>query len=171
VLAGETLAIRGLRLQTELDAAGDEGGGGAGAERVPGGDLVDELRGRGRPGRRKRVRDDGDDAEAAAEDAAFYERMTLAREVEAVLADLFLEFLELRLSPRWDAVVVPALRRWARGEPVDAARHRAALAGSGARSASEGGDGGPGRGARSGRAGGATRLSGAVKRASAARRR
>ena len=60
---------------------------------------------------------------------AFYERMRLTREIEELLEALYRDFLELRLSPAWDAVVLPALRAWADpdGEP-DADRYRAARA-------------------------------------------
>jgi hypothetical protein len=112
VLAGESFALRGLKLQTQL---------GADAEAVTG-DLVDEMAGRTR-GKPKKKRSD-DDAED--DDTAFYERMTMTRSVEGLLATLYREFLELRLSRRWQSVVVPTLQRWAEGQAVDADAYRAA---------------------------------------------
>lgn len=115
VLTGESFAIRGLRLQTELGGA---------EEFVPGGDLVDELAGKRRgPAKRKKGGDDEHD------DTPFYERMTMTRELEALLAGIYREFLELRLGRRWGAVVVPALQRWAEGERFDADVYRAARVG------------------------------------------
>ncbi len=50
---------------------------------------------------------------------ALYERMRLVEELEAQLDALFADFLALRLSPAWDQVVVPLMRRWARGAALD----------------------------------------------------
>ncbi|MDQ3032262.1 MAG: hypothetical protein M3Y87_07590 [Myxococcota bacterium] len=118
VLTGESFAIRGLRLQTELGGA---------EEFVPGGDLVEDLAGRKR-GPAKRKKSDPA-AEQEQDDTAFYERMTMTRELEALLAGIYREFLELRLGRRWHGVVVPALQRWAEGERVDADVYRAARLG------------------------------------------
>lgn len=112
VLTGETFAIRALKLQTEL-----------GGEEAFVGDLVDELAGRTRGKPKKKATREGEDEQ---DDTSFYERMSIAREIEELLATLYREFLELRLSPRWDAVVVPTLQRWAEGEAVDADAYRAA---------------------------------------------
>jgi transposase-like protein len=57
---------------------------------------------------------------------AFYERMMLTREIEALIEALYRDFLALRLSDTWDALVVPALRAWSRGKAVDADKYRAA---------------------------------------------
>jgi len=110
VLTGDSLAIRGLKLQTQL-ADGD----------AIEGDLVDELAGRTRGKPKKKAKSDDED-----DDSAFYERMKMTREVEELLAALYREFLELRLSRRWATVVVPALQSWAEGEKVDADAYRAA---------------------------------------------
>lgn len=115
VLTGESFAIRALKLQTQLEAEAE----------VRGGDLVDELAGRtprGRPKKKQVV-------EAEEDDSAFYERMTMTREIEGLLAALYREFLELRLSARWGTVVVPALQRWAEGARVDADAYRVAREG------------------------------------------
>ena len=49
-----------------------------------------------------------------------YERMRLVEELEATLEALCSDFLSLRLSDAWETAVIPALRRFARGEAVDA---------------------------------------------------
>ena len=51
---------------------------------------------------------------------ALYERMRLTEMLETQLEALFHDFLSLRLDAAWDKSVVPDLRRWARGKPVDA---------------------------------------------------
>jgi hypothetical protein len=56
----------------------------------------------------------------------FYDRMHFAREVEELITALYSDFLALRLSPAWDAKVVPTLEAWAAGDDVDADRYRAA---------------------------------------------
>ncbi|MBX3252389.1 MAG: hypothetical protein KF901_34765 [Myxococcales bacterium] len=120
VLTGESLAIRALKLRTEL-----------GGE-TPVGDLVDELARASGGGRKPKKAPR--DAEAE-DDTPFYERMTMARAIEGLLEALYRDFLALRLSPRWDDVVVPTLRRWAEGEPVDVEAYRAARAARSAQSA------------------------------------
>jgi hypothetical protein len=52
-----------------------------------------------------------------------YERMRLLEELEANLEALFGDFLQLRLSDAWDAVVVPQLKRFARMKEVDEAAY------------------------------------------------
>lgn len=118
-LEGEYFAVSGLKLKTVLPET-NEGAG----------DLVDELLGKpkGKP-KKKSKSDDEDD------DTPFYERMTLTRELEGLLATLYRDFLELRLSPRWDGVVVPALSRWAIGKPVDVEAYQKARATKGPRAA------------------------------------
>ncbi len=54
---------------------------------------------------------------------AFYERMHFARDVEALTTALYRDFLALRLSPAWDAHVLPALEAWAAGDDVDVERY------------------------------------------------
>lgn len=114
VLAGESFAMRGLKLQTELGGEGE----------VVTGDLVDELAGRtrGKPKKKAPTEDEERD------DSTLHERMMMARELEELLAALYREFLELRLGRRWDKVVVPTLQRWAEGQRVDADTYRAARA-------------------------------------------
>lgn len=110
-LEGERFAIAGLKLKTLLPDAGEAFSG----------DLVDEMMGK-KPGKPKKKESDEDD------DTPFYERMTLTRELETLLATLYRDFLALRLSSRWDGTVVPALQRWAIGKPVDVEAYRAARA-------------------------------------------
>jgi hypothetical protein len=74
--------------------------------------LLDELMGK-QPGRRKA-------AEASDDRELFYDRAGMTQEFEELFETLYRDFLELRLSPRWAEVVLPALRRWACGESVDA---------------------------------------------------
>lgn len=114
VLDAERLAVTGLKLNTVLDQGEDE---------EPPTDLMQELAGKrpGPPGRGKQ------DAPEDADDEIFYERMRLTTEVESVIEALYRDFLELRLTAAWDAHVVPALRRFARGEAVDGEAYRAAL--------------------------------------------
>jgi hypothetical protein len=44
---------------------------------------------------------------------AFYERMHNTQAFEEVLEALYQDFLTLRLGPAWQALVVPAMRKWA----------------------------------------------------------
>lgn len=55
----------------------------------------------------------------------FFDRMHFARDVEALVSALYRDFLALRLSPVWDATVVPALETWVAGRAVDVDRYRA----------------------------------------------
>ncbi|AKF09747.1 hypothetical protein [Sandaracinus amylolyticus] len=119
VLTGESFAVRGLKLQTELGGEGE----------AVTGDLVDEMAGRTRGTPKKKKGADEDEAD----DTPFYERMKMTREIEEVLAALYREFLALRLSARWAGVVVPTLQRWAEGERVDADAYRAARDGKSAK--------------------------------------
>lgn len=111
---GESFAIGGLKLRTLLD----QGSGGGFS-----GDLVDEMMGK-RPGKPKRKAADDDDDD----DTPFYERMTMTREVEDLLAALYRDFLAVRLGRRWGEVVVPTMRRWAEGHEVDVEAYRRARA-------------------------------------------
>lgn len=120
VLDAESFALRGLKLRTLLDKTSGDGG------ETFGGDLVDEMAGK-KPGRPKRRKQGDEERERELEEeAAFQERMTMTREVEDLLATLYRDFLALRLSRTWDAVIVPTMRRWAAGEPVDGAQYRRA---------------------------------------------
>lgn len=119
VLDGESFAVRSLKLQTLL----------GGANEGSSGDLVDELAGATRGRKKKRPEPEEDEA------IAFHERMTQTAEVEALLAALFRDFLALRLGTRWGSVVVPTMKRWARGERVDADAYRAARSGKAAKAA------------------------------------
>ncbi|MCE9571751.1 MAG: hypothetical protein K8W52_01210 [Deltaproteobacteria bacterium] len=118
-LEAESFAVRGLKLKTLLDAAGDD-------DAVPG-DLVDEMAGR-KPGRPKAKRPPADEEGDANLDALarFQERMALTHAREELLAALYRDFLALRLARAWDAAIVPAMRRWAAGEEVDLAAYRKA---------------------------------------------
>jgi hypothetical protein len=49
----------------------------------------------------------------------FYERMRLLEELSATLEALYSDFLGLRLSPAWDAEIVPMLKRFAQEKRVD----------------------------------------------------
>jgi hypothetical protein len=111
-LKGEQLAIAGLKLPTVL---------GRGEEDAPA-PLLD-----GPPRLVKRKREDRARQEARESDEAhesFYERMNLTRELEARLEALYRDFLALRLSERWNVIVV-AMRAWAAGETVNVDAYRA----------------------------------------------
>jgi hypothetical protein len=101
-LRAETLSIAGLKLPAVL-GNGEEGEA-AIALAPP-------------PARRRRAAAPEAPSDEAHE--AFYERMRLTREVEELVEALYRDFLALRLSPAWDAVVVAALRSWAAGEAAD----------------------------------------------------
>jgi hypothetical protein len=92
VLVAETLAISGMRLPT----------------------VLDKKTGGARPA------GDRDEGALDAQAEGFYERMRLAREVEAILEALYADFLALRLGGAWTDVVSPAILDWTAGEPVDA---------------------------------------------------
>lgn len=110
----ESFAVRGLKLRTLLDKANGDG-----ETATFGGDLVDEMSGK-KPGRPKKKRPGDEERERELEEeAAFQERMTMTRELEDLLATLYRDFLALRLSKTWGAVIVPTMRRWAAGEHVD----------------------------------------------------
>ena len=115
-LKAETLAIAGLKLP-KMESGGPPGD-------VPGAvaslTRVDGKVARPRP---KKQAAAAADAAAFASDEAhedFYARMTLTREIEGIVEALYLDFLALRLSAAWDAVVAPALAAWVAGEDVDA---------------------------------------------------
>ena len=112
-LRGETLAFAGLvapRKKADPDDAPAQG--------APPPIDAPQVR------RKKKAGDDKAEADLANE--SFYDRMHFARDVEALTTALYRDFLELRLSPAWDAHVVPALQAWVAGKNVDADRYRAA---------------------------------------------
>jgi hypothetical protein len=111
VLRADTLGVRGLRLGTVL--------GDSDEPEAPG--LVPAA-----PPKKKRrtSKEQDDQAESDMAHEAFYERMSLTRGFEAVLAELYGDFLALRLSPAWEQNVLPYLSAFVRGKPVDADRYR-----------------------------------------------
>jgi hypothetical protein len=89
-----------------------------------------------RPKKRKRSTVEAEQERVSDErNEAFYERMTLTREVEALVEALYKDFLILRLGDAWSSFVAPALASWVSGSKIDADRYRksrdAALASSG----------------------------------------
>ncbi len=50
----------------------------------------------------------------------FYERMMLLNDLDATLAALYGDFIQLRLADEWDDEVVPLMQSWAYGEKPDA---------------------------------------------------
>ena len=128
-LKAEQLGIAGLRLPTVLGGADDEV-----AEPL--------LTGPRRPPPRRK-REDVAQQEARESDEnheAFYERMHMTRDFEALVEALYRDFLAVRLSDRWGDVV-EAMRAWAAGAAVDVEAYRAARDGheNGARKARESG--------------------------------
>lgn len=108
VLRAEALGVSGLKLPGAV----------LGKEEDAPNVLLEEMMGkRGKPKKKERREDEAYEA--------FYERMRLTHDFEALLESLYRDFLAFRLSPRWKAVFVPAARAWARGEDVDAERYRA----------------------------------------------
>jgi hypothetical protein len=105
VLKADRLAFAGLKLRTVLDKE----------ERSP---LIDELTGKGQ---RSRPSADAEDPYEV-----FYDRIGMTEEFEGLFEALYRDFLDARLSARWAAAVLPALRRWAAGEEVDTASYAAA---------------------------------------------
>lgn len=103
----ESLGVAGLKLKTVLGKAEDEPN-----------PLLDELMGKqGRKPRRQ--------AEPEELHEVFYERMQLTGEFEALLEQLFRDFLALRLSDAWDQEVVPRLRQWVLGLEFELAPYAA----------------------------------------------
>ncbi|HKP55137.1 MAG TPA: hypothetical protein VJV78_00375 [Polyangiales bacterium] len=112
VLKAEQLAIAGLRLNTVLDQAKEE---------APTA-LLKEMKGGVAKSKRGKGKKPPADDEAHEK---FYERMQLTSEFEELLEALYSDFRALRLSERWASDVVPALRAWVRGQPVDAEAYAA----------------------------------------------
>lgn len=52
-------------------------------------------------------------------DEVLYERMRLLEDLETTLEALYGDFLRLRLSPAWEADIVPEMGRWAHGQGFD----------------------------------------------------
>lgn len=50
----------------------------------------------------------------------FYERMMLLEDLDATLAALYADFVQLRLSDAWDEDIEPLMQSWAHGEKPDA---------------------------------------------------
>jgi hypothetical protein len=120
-LRGESLSLSGLALPTVL---GGESEPSASIEAPP------------RPKKRKRSTVEAEQERVSDErNEAFYERMTLTREVESLVEALYKDFLTLRLGDAWSSFVAPALASWVSGSKIDADRYRksrdAALASSG----------------------------------------
>ncbi|NUP10976.1 MAG: hypothetical protein HOW73_33435 [Polyangiaceae bacterium] len=59
---------------------------------------------------------------------ALYERMRLTESLETILDALYADFITLRLDVAWENVIVPQMRRWARGQPVEEGKYAAAKA-------------------------------------------
>jgi hypothetical protein len=49
----------------------------------------------------------------------FYERMMLLNDLDATLAALYADFIQLRLADEWDDDIVPLMQSWAYGEKPD----------------------------------------------------
>jgi hypothetical protein len=112
-LKAEQLAVAGLKLPTVL-------GGDAAAEAPE-----QLLKGPRPPAKRKRedrARQEERESDEAHE--AFYERMQLTRDFEALLEALYRDFLTLRLGEAWSGVV-ERMRAWVAGEDVDEDDYRA----------------------------------------------
>ena len=102
VLKADQLCVSGLKLATVLDE--DEG---------PNPTLEDMA-----PKRRAKKKS-AEDAEHESHEA-FYERMRLTQEFEALLEALYQDFISLRLSAAWQKAFVPMARAWAEGKPAEA---------------------------------------------------
>jgi hypothetical protein len=113
-LKAEPLSLSGLSLPTVLGGGDEAAPGELGAPK------------QGRPKMRRTTVDQDAERDRDNQAEAFYERMMLTREIEALIEALYRDFLALRLSDTWDALVVPALRAWSRGKAVDADKYRAA---------------------------------------------
>ena len=111
-LKAEQLGISGLKLATVLGGAEEEA-----PEQL--------LKGpKGPPKRKHEDRARQDARESDEQHEAFYERMHLTRDFEALIEALYRDFLTLRLGEGWDGVV-DAMRTWVSGEACDADAYRA----------------------------------------------
>lgn len=102
VLKADQLGVSGLKLATVLDK--DDG---------PNPILEDMA-----PKRPKKKKKSAEDEEHESHEA-FYERMRLTQEFEALLETLYQDFIALRLSAAWQKAFVPMARAWAAGKDVD----------------------------------------------------
>ena len=120
-LKAEKMAMSGLKLPGKKKEAGDAPGAVASLTNING------------PSARPKRKRSSPAEEAAAFEVhesheAFYDRMTVTREIESIVEALYREFLALRLGPAWDETIVPAIEAWAAGEDVDEAAYRRARA-------------------------------------------
>jgi hypothetical protein len=113
-LRGETLAFAGLAPPRKEKDPTESGGNDGAPPPIDAPQVV-----------RRKKKAENERAEADLANDVFYERMHFARDVEGLTAALYREFLALRLSPTWDAHVVPVLEKWVAGEEVDVERYRA----------------------------------------------
>ena len=121
-IKAEKMALSGLKLPGKKKEAGGEAPGAVAS--------LTSINGPAPPPRAKRKKSSPAD-EAAAFEAheaheAFYDRMTVTREIESIVEALYRDFLALRLGPAWGETVVPALEAWATGDDVDDAAYRKA---------------------------------------------
>lgn len=108
-LKAEHLQISGLKLPTVLGAEEEQ---------------PEQLR-KGPRKRKSESREREEIRESDEAHEAFYERMHLTREFEALVEALYRDFLTLRLSDAW-GFVTKAMRAWVAGEDVDADAYREA---------------------------------------------
>lgn len=57
---------------------------------------------------------------------ALYERMRLVETLEKQLEALWADFIALRLDAAWESSVVPEMKRWVRGKPIEEKAYLAA---------------------------------------------
>ena len=62
------------------------------------------------------------------EEEHFHERMRLLEQLHDLVQGLYRHFLSVRLSPQWQDVLLPEMRRWLHGEVMDAEAYRALFA-------------------------------------------
>lgn len=107
MLKAERLAVGGLKLRKPSDADAEESNALL--------EMAQARRKPSKPGKGKGKKRDVDDEAHE----AFYERMQQTEEFEGILEALYADFKTLRLSPSWDSMLVPLLRKWAQGEELD----------------------------------------------------
>ena len=59
------------------------------------------------------------------EEEHFHERMRLLEQLHDLVQGLYRHFLSVRLAPRWQAALLPAMREWLRGELLDSTAYEA----------------------------------------------
>lgn len=59
------------------------------------------------------------------EEEHFHERMRLLEQLHDLVQGLYRSFLGVRLSPQWDDTLLPAMRRWLRGEVMERKAYQA----------------------------------------------